>query len=335
MTRERIRDLGRGRSNQIKLANTIKWLDAIYSRCSADDGELIFVSACKRKVEVACRLGSRDALVAAAKAVNGKPGLYLKINPMDADAMRERSKRENKGRYITGTIDEVKTVVSFHLDCDAGKGPRYLSRVEMLRALDEMPHKPTLIVNSCGDTGGFHAYWLLDRPHRIVDKNDCVGIVEAAKRWQDELRRLTTQKVDRTANIDRVLRVVGGRRTDGHRVTCHSYHPERLYTPEDLWLPKPSPKLKRRGLRRSARTGFTTAEEFAANTDRIAIEGQEGSNACFYVACRLLDDYALSEDEALRVLRDKYNPRCQPEWSERELKHKVSSALRKIDHEDV
>jgi len=57
-----------------------------------------------------------------------------------------------------------------------------------------------------------------------------------------------------------------------------------------------------------------------------AIAGQGGHNQTFAVACALVNGFALSESEALALLAI-YNQRCDPPWTERELTHKIKSAL--------
>ena len=59
-----------------------------------------------------------------------------------------------------------------------------------------------------------------------------------------------------------------------------------------------------------------------------AIEGSGGSIACFRVASTLVRRFALPEGVALDILRSEYNPRCVPPWSEKELKHKIASAIK-------
>jgi hypothetical protein len=56
-----------------------------------------------------------------------------------------------------------------------------------------------------------------------------------------------------------------------------------------------------------------------------AISGRHGHDATFAVAKRLMHDFALSEPAAWPIFLD-YNARCQPPWSERELRHKLHSA---------
>jgi P4 family phage/plasmid primase-like protien len=57
-----------------------------------------------------------------------------------------------------------------------------------------------------------------------------------------------------------------------------------------------------------------------------AIQGQDGSKACFNAACVLVRGFDLPWSIALDLMRQEYNPRCVPPWSEDELQHKVDSA---------
>jgi hypothetical protein len=56
------------------------------------------------------------------------------------------------------------------------------------------------------------------------------------------------------------------------------------------------------------------------------ISGNDGSGATFAVACKLVE-FGLSPNDAWPLLLE-YNQRCQPQWSERDLKHKLDDAFR-------
>jgi hypothetical protein len=60
----------------------------------------------------------------------------------------------------------------------------------------------------------------------------------------------------------------------------------------------------------------------------IAISGDRGSVPTFRAACEM-NRFGLSEEQALRLLLEEYNPRCRPPWSVAELRHKVEDAYRK------
>ena len=57
-----------------------------------------------------------------------------------------------------------------------------------------------------------------------------------------------------------------------------------------------------------------------------AISGDSGHNRLLVLAIKLVHGYCLSEAEATEYLLQYYNPRCQPEWTEKEVAHKVSEA---------
>jgi hypothetical protein len=57
-----------------------------------------------------------------------------------------------------------------------------------------------------------------------------------------------------------------------------------------------------------------------------AIAGQNGHDRTFVAACALVNGFAL-EPEIARALLGEYNSRCLPPWSERELAHKIASAV--------
>ncbi len=56
-----------------------------------------------------------------------------------------------------------------------------------------------------------------------------------------------------------------------------------------------------------------------------AISGEGGHNATFHIACVLVHGFDLPASQALDFLRW-YNQKCQPPWSEKELRHKIEDA---------
>lgn len=57
-----------------------------------------------------------------------------------------------------------------------------------------------------------------------------------------------------------------------------------------------------------------------------AISGAGGHNRTYAAATAMVHGFALDVETAFGLLRDRYNPRCRPPWSERELRHKVDDA---------
>jgi hypothetical protein len=60
-----------------------------------------------------------------------------------------------------------------------------------------------------------------------------------------------------------------------------------------------------------------------------AISGQSGHNSTYSAAVVLVHGFGIPKDRALEMLFAHYNPRCQPPWSEKELRHKVEDAAAK------
>lgn len=58
-----------------------------------------------------------------------------------------------------------------------------------------------------------------------------------------------------------------------------------------------------------------------------AVAGQQGDLRTFRVCCRIVRGFDLSDDEAVRALSE-WNARCEPPWSEHELRQKVTNARR-------
>lgn len=214
----------------VDFANTAAWLDILYSQCSEDDGSIVVVSSKRNSVVSVHPVGSGRRLVDAARSMHGHHGCYLKINLMDQQAMEQRAAKT--GKTVVGNRKEVKTMVSLHLDVDAGKGGKYVNRKHALWALGNMPKPPTLVINSNGEAGGFHAYWVLREPVRICRNRD--QIQKQCEAWNLRLKELCGGKLDTTCNLDRVLRCVGVPRLDGGRVFMHSYEPSHLYGLEEL-----------------------------------------------------------------------------------------------------
>lgn len=60
-----------------------------------------------------------------------------------------------------------------------------------------------------------------------------------------------------------------------------------------------------------------------------AISGQGGHGRTYAAATALVHGFELDPETALRMLLERYNPRCQPPWSEKQLRHKVEDAATK------
>ncbi|MCD0462285.1 bifunctional DNA primase/polymerase [Roseiconus lacunae] len=60
-----------------------------------------------------------------------------------------------------------------------------------------------------------------------------------------------------------------------------------------------------------------------------AVSGSGGHSQTYAAATALVHGFGIDSDRALAILAAEYNPRCNPPWSEKELRHKVNQAATK------
>jgi len=96
----------------------------------------------------------------------------------------------------------------------------------------------------------------------------------------------------------------------------------------DEWLERPEPVDDQPAATYEApRVGADVEERARAYIAKMdpAISGSGGHAATWAVALALRG-FGLSEDRIFGILKSDYNPRCQPAWSDRELRHKAKEA---------
>ena len=59
-----------------------------------------------------------------------------------------------------------------------------------------------------------------------------------------------------------------------------------------------------------------------------SVQGQNGSASCFRAACILAEGFSLAEGDVRSILTAWNRSNAEPKWSERELEHKISDAMR-------
>ena len=77
-------------------------------------------------------------------------------------------------------------------------------------------------------------------------------------------------------------------------------------------------------------TSVTKARRYVASIPG-AVSGENGHNQTFSVAITLVHGFALPEADAWTILNE-YNATCSPPWIERDLRHKMDSALKATNH---
>lgn len=98
----------------------------------------------------------------------------------------------------------------------------------------------------------------------------------------------------------------------------------------DEWLRKPDPTqaAPRSNVTAPPRVGSDLESRASRYLAKIpaAVSGQGGHQQTWEAAVVLARGFKLSEEQTFRLLRDEYNQRCEPPWSEKELLHKAQHA---------
>lgn len=91
---------------------------------------------------------------------------------------------------------------------------------------------------------------------------------------------------------------------------------------------EPSVSVSPRTLRPSSLPMTERARRYVASTPP-AVQGQSGDLVTFRLCCRLIEQFGISDHEALTLLQA-WNSGCQPPWTARDLRTKVRSARRRL-----
>ena len=108
-----------------------------------------------------------------------------------------------------------------------------------------------------------------------------------------------------------------------------AHHAATVEPPSPAAIPV-APKAPRGA---SSRPNATDRARAFLTTCEPAVSGQGGHAKAFKVVCHLAR-HDLPAEVALSLLLAEWNPRCEPPWSEAELRHKVDEAYRKETRRD-
>lgn len=100
---------------------------------------------------------------------------------------------------------------------------------------------------------------------------------------------------------------------------------KRWPTLREVAAPSPSPHPKTTGMMNDRDLKLKRASAYIAKMPE-SISGQNGHAALWNAAFMLVKGFALDPQDAHRILMSEFNPRCQPEWSEKQIAHKVKGA---------
>jgi hypothetical protein len=294
-------------------------------------------------------------LVAEARRIRGISA-YVLVNPANP-ALKCRADRLKKARATTRD-DDIVCLRWLYLDFDPQR-PDGISSTEeerqaaLARLWKVHADHPELLPSAIWGCSG-NGYWMLvllpsypnDQEHR-----DLVARVIDwfAEKYSDDLVHID----EKTKNPARVMALVGTVKCKGvsdpdrpHRLVTIESPPDRTLTPLDLkaWaaihLPAAPPDAQQANGQAHGPWGTQVPGRDAADIEKRVIaylakiepakSGERGHNKTFGAACRVGPGFDIPEDEAFRLIKAHYNPRCQPPWTDKQLRHKLADAYKKV-----
>lgn len=198
-----------------------------------------------------------------------------------------------------------------------------------------LPLAPSMEVRT---PGGHHLYWLPTTPmpcpsaeRRAEHEAEVKGVAQALLPYGGDLK---------ACDVARVLRVPGfyHHKAEPRLVELvHNSGPR--YAREEVVAAFPPVKAEGKpgggaGSRVCPMSKIPTIDRAKVleragkyvETMPQAVSGEGGHDATFNAALKVQDGFDLTEDEALEVLLDAFNPRCSPPWTPEELRRKVQQA---------
>ena len=238
-----------------------------------------------------------------------------------------------------GTEAEAEAVPCAWADVDGKTKGSYTpeAKAEALMRIRAFSPSPSIIVDS---GGGFYPLFLLTKTIKATPENR-----ERIRAINRALARLLGG--DAVGDLARLLRLTGTYNTKPEHVgggspprctiiepatigglgSVHRYELdelEKLVTDADRQRGSATAPMQTDGLP----TLMDRVRRATAYLTKIdgAVSGNHGHQKTWDAALAIVRGFALPPDAALELLMREYNPRCEPPWAERELRHKVKGA---------
>lgn len=210
------------------------------------------------------------------------------------------------------TKEAIGTVRHVFVEADED-GPAVVTRIERHDALPP----PSYLIHSSPNR--VHVLWRAD--------GFAPAAVERLQKWL-ALQLGTDPAATPCSQTTRMPGYINHKYEPGHLVTVEYRSTTARYAVDQF----PIPPSTRAGLSAYRPPSWVTAQvadrasRYLARVE-AAISGQHGDLHTFRVCCRVVRGFDLSDETAFQVLRS-WNARCQPPWTERELRDKIARARR-------
>ena len=291
---------------------------------------------------------AREALRITPKA----RGVYLTLNPLKPELLARRNGRcEFAGRDTTSSDGDVlrrrwllvdvdtKTTVSGVSTTDGEKDAAGAVAENVANFLGENGWNDPI---RCDSGNGFHLFYRIDLPNDDESRKLVNRVLKTLASKFDTDAAKVNQSV---FNAGRIVKLPGTMARKGENTSERPHRRARLLedrSPADpvvidvellrdiaeMALRPSQPVVASVSGRSRSRRGsdvICRARKYLS-TLPPGIAGQNGSGTTFRAAAALVQDFTMSESDAWPLLLE-FNERCEPPWSESELRHKLKGAI--------
>jgi hypothetical protein len=297
-----------------------------------------------------------DKLICDLHRLNGVSG-FVTLNPVDRNMLRRRDNAVGVIEKDKGTKDEhIKCLRWIYFDFDAGQ-PSDMSATDsehekamelMAEFLADFPEIASSSIWGSSGNGGWLLCRLPDYPNDAEHKSlvkRTLGLIKRKYQRPGPFVDVKTFNPSRVMGIAGLMKCKGSNRPESPHRQATLESPDREPMPLDLaaWFAKNDDGVadevkapasdSGKHSRTASPTGWAAPQASLARRVTAymaamppAISGQGGHDQTLKAATALVRGFALSADDAWLFLLS-YNTRCQPPWTEAELRHKLDEAI--------
>ncbi|MEQ8791700.1 MAG: hypothetical protein RIC55_35885 [Pirellulaceae bacterium] len=275
------------------------------------------------------------------------PGTYILLNPCTPDVVARAANRIKSKAKNTTTDAEITCLRLLLVDVDPVRPAGVSSTVDEMQAAIEVADAcrqalevegwPAPIVGMSGN--GAYLLWKLD--DLPTSDSELLRRVLLGLKARFDTNRATID--EKTFNPSRIAKVLGTVARKGDHTEDRPHRrswfiaPEHELTPVSRELlegvaikPGGSGVEKLPPPKRNGRPSAVERCKLYLEKMPPSIEGQNGSDPCFAAAC-VIWKFTAHEGEAMELLQHFNAAKCNPPWSEGELRHKLADARKRVE----
>ncbi len=275
------------------------------------------------------------------------PAIYVTLNPVNPALLARSANRVKHKSGDATTKSDVLFRRWLMIDIDPIRPAGISSTDEEMQSALELAEKIEAELSQRGwsaplrgmSGNGAYLFYRVELPNDDESEVLVKSFLHAIAQWNS-----LHAKVDlSTFDANRICKVLGTMARKGDHIADRPHRRSYMMEPEGSIEVVPrekiesivcelSPKVETAAPDDSINDNHDTkrrAREYLAKMEP-SISGQHGHNSLLKAASVLVNDFQLSDNEALLLLASEFNPRCEPPWEHGDIMRKISEAKKNV-----